>query len=447
MERGKIEKAGMTRIKVSAFFFMVIFMTASCSDMLERYMNPVGDSDEVIETRGREFFVSFHDNGEVGTGELYLYMTGDTATTGQMNITGIGFDQAFTVSVDTITNVPIPVEALVTSNDLIENLGVHITTAQPVAVYGVNHEPYSTDSFLVYPVQTCGSEYYVISYETNIPSYPGSYFSIVAMYDDTSISITPSLSSGGHSSGIPYDITMNRCQTYRLYDQVGDVKDITGSLIVSDKPIAVFSGHRLCQVPNGIVAGNHTVEQLLPVPLWDTTYRTVSFMDRSAYTIRVVAAYDGTVISINGTIIATLNAGEYADSIISGNSIIKASNKILAAQYAHGAQYDSNETGFGDPSMLLIPSSKQYRKTYTFTTMHADIASNYINIIVKNSAISKMRLDGSLLESNIFSAIDGYYYGAHIPVLPGTHTITGPYRFGLVCYGFDYYDSYGNSGG
>ncbi|MBN1799813.1 MAG: IgGFc-binding protein [Spirochaetales bacterium] len=434
-------------LTLSVIALLFLFMS-SCSDMLNRYTGGGGDPDEIIETRGREFFVSFQENaGETDTRELYLFITTDTTTTGQISIAGIAYNQTFFVTAHTITQVQIPIEAMVTSNDVIENLGIHITSVEPVAVYGINYEAQGTDSFLAYPVQTCGREYFCISYETNIPSYPGSYFTITAISDDTTITITPTVTSGVHPADTAYSITMDSSQTYRLYDGAGDVKDITGSRIISDKPIAVFSGHRICQIPTGIVAGNHIVEQLLPVPLWNTIYRTVPFMDKNGDTIRILAADDGTVVYINGTVIATLNAGEFTERIITENTVITASAPVLVAHYANGAEYDSVDIGFGDPSMVIIPSSAQFRTAYNFSTIHDDINSNYINIIVPYTAISRIRLDGSLLDSGLFSEIDENYYGAQVPILQGTHTLSGPRRFGLILYGFDHFEAYSNSGG
>jgi hypothetical protein len=428
-------------------FVLLCYCVTSCSDMLGRYAGGSSEPDEIIETRGREFFVSFQENtDEMGPVGLSLYISAETHTTGQISIAGISYIQEFTLAAHSVIQIQIPVEAMVTSNNVVENLGIGITSEQPVAVYGVNHSPHSTDTFLAYPVQTCGLEYYCMSYETNLPAYPGSYFTIAAIQDDTAVTITPSVTSGGHPAGVSYSIMMDRGQTYRLYDEAGDVKDITGSHILSDKPIAVFSGHLLCNIPTSYPYGDHVVEQLLPVSKWGTTYRTVPFLDRGGDTMRILAAYDGTTVSINGTAVAVLNAGEHTDEIITESSVIRGSNPVLVTHFAHGSTYDNNDN-FGDPFMLLVPACAQYRTAYTFCTVHDDFGDNYINIIVPSEAISQMRLDGSLLNSSLFSEIDEHYSGAQVPVLLGTHTINGPRRFGLLIYGFGYNDSYGHAGG
>jgi hypothetical protein len=446
-------KENMLIIKNKGFFLrlfplaVVFMLLPSCSDMLDRYTGP-GPSNRMIETRGKEFFVSFQQNYSVSNPtDLILYITGDTTTSGSISIAGLAYVKDFSVTAHSVTQVNIPSGAMVCSNDLIEDLGIHITSEKPVAVSGINHQDSTTDSFLAYPVGTCGTEYYCMSYESNLPGELGSDFTIVGIFNNTTVNITPTVSSGTHSAGTTYSITLNSGQTYRLYDQVGDVKDVTGSHINADRAIAVFSGNRICDIPTNYPYGDLITEQLLPVSAWDTTYMTVPFKDRTGDTIRVLAAYNGTVISLNGNTMATLNAGEYADTIITGNAVISANNPILAAQFANGSQFDFEKNEFGDPFMLILSGSAQYRTEYTFCTMHEDIGSNYINIIAPTSAISSIRLDGTMLGGDLFSAIDNKYSGAQVPVSQGTHTISGSGKFGLFIYGFGFNDSYGHSGG
>jgi hypothetical protein len=430
-------------------FFILTFLLSSCSDMLRIYTGPE-PSKKNIETRGKEFFVAFqeiYDQHMLGPPDVSLYITGEYNAEGQVSIAGLNFTQSFSVNANKVTRVVLPLNVRVCSNDLVENLGVHITASEPVAVYGINREIYLTDSFLAYPVTSCGKEYYVMSYHGS--GFAGSNFTIVGINDNSSIEITPAISTGTRQAGVPYAITLNSGQTYLLFDTSGQsdsTGDVTGTHIVSDKAIAVLSGHKLCNVPSNTSAEDHLVEQILPVSSWDSRYLLLPFFNRTKDTVRILAAFDNTTVSFNQSVAATLNAGEYIDELVTQNTVISADHPILAAQFAHGAA-DNPALQIGDPFMLMVPSTAQYRTSYTFCTLHSEITNNYIHIIVPTKAVADILLDGSPIVGVLFSTIDETYSGARVPVIMDTHNITCSHKFGLILYGFGTYESYGNAGG
>jgi hypothetical protein len=428
---------------------LALLSLASCSDMISR-LRGVVPPDAVLETRGTEFYVAFQNvlmEYPADPYEISLIISGDHDTTGQVTVPGLALTKTFSLTARNVARVTLPRTVRVGSNDLVENLGIRVTASQPVVVYGLNHEHYASDSFLALPVPSCGTEYYIMSYQSFSSVYRGSEFTIVCLTDAAAVTITPTVASGTHSPGVAYSVFMAPGQTYQLSDQTGVPTDMTGTHIVSDKPIAVFSGHRIVQVPVGIQTGGHLTEQLTPVAAWDTRYWLLPYLDRNGDTVRVLAAYDGTVVSFDGTAAVILDAGEFSDRVITAATVVSSDRPVLVAQFSHGSTYYNPSSVVGDPSMLLVPGARQFRMQYSFGTPTADIPSNYLNLIVPASAIAGMTLDGSPVSSSQFTAIDTSFWGARLPVSAGNHVVAGPQKFGLVLYGLGDYDAYANPGG
>ena len=79
---------------------------------------------------GNEFYLAFQRN--LGTPTLTLFITGTSNTTGTVEISGLSFSDTFSVTADQITSVSIPAGAAITTSDLVENLGIHVSALAPV---------------------------------------------------------------------------------------------------------------------------------------------------------------------------------------------------------------------------------------------------------------------------------------------------------------------------
>lgn len=399
---------------------------------------------------GTDFWLSFPMN-YTGDNTLTLFIAGDSETSGTVAIPGLSFSTTFTVSPGTVTSVSIPIEALLTGSDSIENKGIHVTSSDEVSVYGLNRQQATTDAYLGLPTDILGTEYIVLSY-VNALEYGGE-FSIVATEDDTSIDITPTADNATSTrlAGQTFTITLNQGQTYQ-FQTAGVGVDITGTVITANRPIAVFGAHQIADVPVTATAADHLVEQLPPISTWGQSFVTVPLKTRiGGDTFRILASNDGTHVSINGTELAVLDQGEFYEQIIDGPSQITADQPILVAQYSNGSSFDSVTS---DPFMMLVPPFEQFLGKYTVTTPTTGFSQNFINIAAPSSAVGFLTLDGVTISSDDFTAIgtSGFSY-AQISVELGSHVIADSRTagkgspFGVSVYGFDYYDSYGYPGG
>jgi hypothetical protein len=262
--------------------------------------------------------------------------------------------------------------------------------------------------------------------------------------------------------------------TYQI--KSGDnASDVTGTLISSDNPIAVFAGATLAFVPDANTkAGNPLVQQQIPVGDWGTNALALSFAGRAGGdSYRILAVSNDTVVTIRGnvltstnensppytvttsneTVVVTNQAGQFFDIGVEGPVQFQAGKPIQVAHFANGDNFDFLPNNEGDPCEILLPTTDRYLETnivITLGTNFGDFDTNYLNIIVPQSATNSTFVDGSLVPAASFAAItNSGFYGAQILVTNAgaTHKVTSSQPVGVEGYGWGSFDAYGYSGG
>jgi hypothetical protein len=409
-------------------------------------------SGEVLDNRGKDFWICFQQNyDDIGV-SLKLFITSDFNTTCIVSIPHLNWEQTFDVIAREITTVelPYPEAIIISSSEVIENKGVHVQAEDEIAIYGLNRREYSTDAFLALPVDILNLFYFVVSHQSLDDYYNQSQFAIVSPYDDVQVEITPSVNTeGGNIARQTFSITLNKGQIYQV--QAYNGLDLTGSVIQASLPVAVFSGHSCANVPLGYGYCDHLVEQLPPVNTWGNSFITVPLAGReNGDTFRMLASQDNTAITINGIYIITINFGDYYETILNVPTQITSSKPILVMQYSNGNDWDPYISDNGDPFMMLIPPSEQFMSSYSFSTPSSGFPTNYLNLTITTEGISSLLLDGGSIDFGLFKVISGTEFScASIPISIGSHQIenTEGIPFGIYSYGFWDCDSYGYAGG
>jgi hypothetical protein len=390
------------------------------------------------DSKGDDFWLMFP--GNLGGGELKLFIAGDTATTGNVAIPGLQFSQAFNVTPGSVTTVDLPSNAQQQSSDTVESLGIHVTAGDEVTVYGLNRVTFTTDAYLGLPVDALGTDYINLGYQGF-----ASQFGVVASQNATTVTITPTVETAGHPAGTPYTVNLNQGQTYQLRA----APDLSGSIITSNKPIAVFGGHQCANIPPQHTACDHIVEQLTATSQWGRDFLSMPLATRSnGDTFRVLASENDTIVQVNGSTVATLDRGQLHEQIIEGPARITADKPVLVMQYSNGQSFDNDGNTNGDPFQMLIPPAEQYLPNYTVSTPAEGFDPNFVNVIAPNSAVGSVRIDGAAIPAGDFTPIGSSgFSGAQVEVGLGSHTVTSPQPIGVHSYGFGDFDSYGYPGG
>lgn len=405
------------------------------------------------DSAGTEFIFAFQPN-HPGDPELALFITCEQDTEGTVDIPGVAFSVDFAVAANEVTTVPLPPGVRELPDNGSALLGIHVTAQDDVTLYGLHRQQYTTDAFLVLPVAELGTEYFALSYDglAQFAAYNlSSQIAIVATSDDTTVEIIPSVDAGSHPAGQMFTVTLNRLEIYQLNT---NTEDLTGTYIKSSAPVTVMGGHKCADVPSlsrsptgGRIGWcDHLAEMIPPLETWGQSFMTIPLATRlNGDIIRILAAENGTGVSINGETIITLNRGELFETVLTDFSEINATGPIMVAQYSPGQAFDGVAA---DPFMMLIPPNEQFLYHYNFAAPADGFSRNFVNVVVPTTSADRVLLDGSLVDATLFSVIGSSgFSGAQLPLTPGSHTIEADQPLGIYVYGFDAYDSYGYPGG
>ncbi len=385
--------------------------------------------------------------------------------------------QPFTVAASNVARVTIPIYIMAFDPNAVEQgHGINVAASAPVSVYALDYYPAASAAFTVYPTALLGTNYRVMSraaFDTTDGGY--SEFAIVATESNTTVRITPSPAadfSGIMGTGTFSNI-LEQGQTY-LMRSSNAVDDVTGTLVTSDRPIAVFAGASSAYVPDANTqTANPLMQEQIPVEDWGTNVLALSFAGRSnGDTYRVLACQDGTVVTVTGTILTSTNetsppwtvttsnetvtfmtnSGEFFDIGVDGPVQFQSTKPIQVAQFANGTDFDALPRGEGDPCEVLLAPTDHYLQTniiFTLGTNVGDFDENYINVIVPQLAVSSVLFDGSDIPATNFGRIGtSGYYGAQLSLTnSGTHKLTGPQPIGIQAYGWAPQDAYNYLGG
>lgn len=399
------------------------------------------------DSAGSEHWLMFTQN--ISGENLSLFITGETQAAGQVSGPGVGSPIPFTVQPGSVTTVSIPQTAEVSSSDLVEQKGIHVTADREVTVYGLNQGTATTDAYLGLPVDILGKNYVVLdASNTIVHNSDAAEFGIVGTQNNTIVLITPSDGVDGHVAKVRYSITLNAGDTYQLMDLGDGTATLTGTTIEASAPVAVFGGNRCTNIPGdqNVVACDHVVEQLFPESSWGSDFVTEALATRTGGdTFRFVAGTDDTEVFIDGASLGSFDRGEYFERNLIGPHVWQATQPILLAQYSNSSSFDGVTS---DPFMMLAPPFEQFLSRYTVSTPASGISQNFINVVAHTSSIGHITLDGTPIPAGSFAPIGSSgFSGAKIAVELGSHSIEGPDAFGVFSYGFDSYDSYGYPGG
>lgn len=372
----------------------------------------------------------------------------------------------------------LPTGAMMWDFDRVEAYGVHVTANAPVSVYGMNYLSAASGAFTAYPTTSLGTNYCVMARPSylNDGTYFYSQFAIVGTESNTTVTIDPSSTANLTGSLWNDPIVLQPGQTYQAHS-VYDNNDVTGTWISSDKPVAVFAGANLANVPDAnAAAGNPLVQEQFPVQNWGTNVLAMSFAARTnGDNYRILAASNSTTVTItgdvvtivdesvqpwtvtaaNGTVTTNLSAGQFCDITVDGPVQFLSTKPIQVAQFGNGNGFDAatsaRNSQEGDPCEILLPPAGDYpavNVVYTPTNATA-FDKNFLNLIVPQSATNSISVDSSLVPVTAYMPIStSGYFGAQIPITNGgPHTVTSSQPVGVEVYGWGEWDAYSYMGG
>ena len=264
--------------------------------------------------------------------------------------------------------------------------GIHVTSDQPISL---SHYDY-TSSYLVLPCHEYPGvsqyEYYTVS----TSSYRNTSLSqalLVGCSNNTNITIVPSVDlfiplDAQVNGSVDILVTKGRSHTITLHEGQtlllgkGNGSDISGTHIISNKPLTVITGHECGGTPDMIERFRcHRLQlQVPPTITWGKRFILTNFIHYrnrslilSSY-VKVVTSQANTTVTVhcNGTTNTTRYSvgavGTYHYNITE-YCFIKADKPIFVVQFSHSYFYLYT-------SMVLIASMEQYLQAIEFDYYH-----------------------------------------------------------------------------
>jgi len=437
-------------------------------------IDSISDVAEVTYT-GTEFWLMFNaqmvSNVDLSLSGIEFYLFLGSLSEDDVNVSvdvpGLSYHKSITIEPSSISQVNLT-ELMPELNfdELgVSDTGIRVSADAEISVVLLNRKAASTDSALVLPVKAQGKSYIVTSYTspkyTKIRGYGNKggenrpYLGVVATQDNTEVIVTPSFTYNDgeieREKNVAYAITLDQGQTYQVYGK----GDITGTVVDADKPVAVFSGNSCAYLQE--MYCDTLVENLLPVSAWSAQYYVAPLaLRKKGDTFVVYAAFDDTIIDVNGVKIAKLHRGEHYEFIEDQASNISGNKPFALMQFSNGSMYDQKNTDpIGDPAMLMMQSVDHYLSEYIVTTLPDTILTqaekpfryHFANLMAHEKVKDTILLDGEPVSVEWKRIPYSDYYGASIALVSGVHKFMSVGRFGLYVYGFDRYDSYAHFGG
>ncbi|GAB2700639.1 hypothetical protein GCM10027037_26880 [Mucilaginibacter koreensis] len=404
--------------------------------------------------------------------KISVFITSTQASSG--TISAGSFSQKFTVNSNNVTEIPIPYSAsYIDASDagkILHNRAIHIVVdpGQPeVVVYAHIFAGKRSAASLILPKEALGQQYFSMNY----PQYSNegkNYITVIASEPNTKVFFK----KNGNDL-IPGGVLLP--QVNDVYEYLSD-EDLTGVSVAVNvqesgcNRFAMFSGSTGVK----ITANNCTptsldplFQQCYPTEDWGTEYGIIPFSMISSgkqapvrtkgQIVRVLAKDDQTLLTVNGTQVAKLNAGQYyTSSPIDIASIITANKPVTVAQYALtqncSASNNSPDAGYSDPDMVLLnPLEYRISNTTVYSSNRENITEQYINVLMKSTAVASFRIN-NMPPAKPFTSVagsSGYsYLQLDLKAYP-THvfTLTADSGFNATAYGFGDVESYAYSAG
>jgi hypothetical protein len=226
--------------------------------------------------------------------------------------------------------------------------------------------------------------------------------------------------------------------------QVAVYADLTGTRVVSDKPVWVVGAMTCVQVPTGTTACDHIEEQQIPLEYWGNTYVAAHAPQRGneSYHWRVFSAADGVQITtdpVQPGFPTTLNDGEWIEFASGGSFVIEADGPIMPVQYLEG---QSGGAGTGDPAMVQMVPVEQFLDRYAFVT-GTGYNVHYVQI-TREAGAADVFVDGVLVDG--YEVVGGYEV-ADWQIGEGSHIAVSDNPFGIMSVGYTGFTSYAYPGG
>ena len=395
-----------------------------------------------------------------GVAALYV-STGDQSAKVAVNAvaSGAGTPRSYDMQAHTSIAYAVPETIRLDDGEGTYSRAVHVTSDAPVSAYAHLYTQQRAAGNRLLPVEAWGTSYVA----ADIPFNSNAYVSVIAAYDGTMVEVVPAANTdGGHAANVPYKVSLNKGQVYKLKMTT----DATGTMIRSlpdasgvCKPVGVFTGsysmyiHTRADMPEGSREPEFT--QIPPIAAWGKHFLTAPFSttetDRAdrfnTSLIRVVVNDPATVVKRNGVVLTGIKNNRYYDFLSAEANNIESDQPVMTVQYmVSKTDKDVNVRGMGDGEMIVVSPLEAAARQANFThSYRAEIVYNFLTIIIPTNGVGSLTIDGdrTFTHSYAHPNIPGYSVVIKRWVASGEHcTVKSDSAFTAIAYGVYDVESY-----
>jgi hypothetical protein len=388
-------------------------------------------------------------------------------------------DREYSVEANKVLKISVSTIYMNVNSQTKAGYGILVTSKAPISVSTYQAWMGNGELARHLPIESWGKNYYTANMYQDRYGQNGDYkyrpsqILLIAGRDNTVVTYTPVWATeGGNDNpgalkGQSQTITLDKGETYLIKGKIDEnfnkewVTDLSGTLIRSNKPVGVISGHTKVAIlrypdvlpPSGIFATeahfirNNVHDAMLPIEMSGTEFVTIPSMytplrnsgvgqsgaeigieDDRGDVVRFIALEDGTRMyrmRSDGTGLAPermLKKGEsFLATTLQEATYWKSDKPVIATQYGKAyakvlppafLPFDrkNNETPQGHPTvesgmpmMEYVPSVDRWTNYGVFHSPEG--MDNFLNIVITYTEIGKIKVDGRTLTSAFGGAV------------------------------------------
>lgn len=386
------------------------------------------------------------------------------------------------VPFDTMRVFELPALNVTPGATTVDGQAYRIVSDVPITAYQFqpldNTSPvYSNDATILFPTNVLDGDYTAITGDANLVALDGfslsdvntgAFVSVVATEDDTTVTLYPTAAIHPAPGGGAVDgITLARGQVLTAISSERGAPtygNLSGTRVVADKPVAVFSGSVATSEPADTTAccADHVEHQMLPLSAWGTRYVAAPAAraagdGNDASLWRITGAFDGTQLEWDPapppgapTSIGAYESVAFTSELPFVVTSTDESKPFSVTQFLLSNQWFGGGSRPGDPTMIVVPAAEQLQTRYVFLAPQG-YASSWVTIVAPDGATIVVDEEAvPAIEFSPLGLLDGVgYVYAHVMLAPGSHVAAslGGEPFGIVVSGHSPDVSYGYAGG
>lgn len=323
---------------------------------------------------------------------------------------------------------------------------VIVRASADVSVAAYNHKSRTSDTALIYPTTELGRDYYILT-----PTrHNGKEFSLTNTNRHNRVTVFVQgrlwYKGASYRKGSKFTVQLKPYETVIFESNY----DLTGTRVVSQQPLAVFSGHTCTRILSGYC--NHVYEQLLPVNKWGSTYIVPPFPMQTRYdAVYVTASRQTTIVVTAGRIKYSVNLAAGKTRFLTTTQrnplSLQANYGIQVIMFFSGVKKTVNRvTKQYDAFMLSALSTDKYCSHYSLKVLRG--FENKALVVAPKNAVRKMKLDNKPLPRNTIwrHFPGGNYVWTEIDFKRGKVLSSSSAPFALYSVGYSHRNGYGSAG-